>query len=428
MPAEPVAVPVGRAERRTVEVSLPPLVEPVGELPIEQVRRYSRHLIIPDVGAVGQRRLAAARVLVVGAGGLGSPALMYLAAAGVGTLGIVDDDDVEESNLQRQVIHGQSDLGRPKVDSARDAIAEINPHVRVVTHPVRLDATNALDIFAGYHLVLDGTDNFATRYLVNDACALLGIPYVWGSIYRFDGQVSVFWADPPPRPDGERVPGLTYRDVFPVPPPPGAVPSCAEGGVLGVLCAAIGSVMVTEAVKLICGIGRPLLGRLVVLDALDMSWRTLGLRPDPEAERVTELADYESFCGTLSPSAAEAAQDSTITARELAAMLEARERGEADFVLVDVREPGEREIVAIPGSVLVPVGRMRAGDGVAEVAGMAGEGQDGGSRRIVLHCKTGVRSAEALALVKAAGYGDAVHVAGGVLAWVEQVDPTRPTY
>ncbi len=424
MPAEPLAVPVG--PEKEVGVSLPPLVEPVATLTTEQVRRYSRHLIIPDVGAVGQRRLAGARVLVVGAGGLGSPALMYLAAAGVGTLGVLDDDVVEESNLQRQVIHGQSDLGRAKVDSARDAIAEINPHVRVVTHPVRLDATNALDIFAGYHLVIDGTDNFATRYLVNDACALLGIPYVWGSIYRFDGQVSVFWADPPPGPDGERVPGLTYRDVFPVPPPPGAVPSCAEGGVLGVLCAAIGSVMVTEAIKLICGIGRPLLGRLVVLDALEMSWRTLGLRPDPDAQPVTELADYESFCGTLSPSAVEAAEGATITARELAGLLEARERGETEFVLVDVREPGEREIVAIPGSVLVPLGRFRAGEGIAEVAELAG--QDGGSRRIVLHCKTGVRSAEALSLVKAAGYGDAVHVAGGVLAWVEQVDPTRPTY
>jgi adenylyltransferase/sulfurtransferase len=424
MPAEPLAVPV-RPEKE-VGVSLPPLVEPVATLTTEQVRRYSRHLIIPDVGAVGQRRLAGARVLVVGAGGLGSPALMYLAAAGVGTLGVLDDDVVEESNLQRQVIHGQSDLGRAKVDSARDAIAEINPHVRVVTHPVRLDATNALDIFAGYHLVIDGTDNFATRYLVNDACALLGIPYVWGSIYRFDGQVSVFWADPPPGPDGERVRGLTYRDVFPVPPPPGAVPSCAEGGVLGVLCAAIGSVMVTEAIKLICGIGRPLLGRLVVLDALEMSWRTLGLRPDPDAQPVTELADYESFCGTLSPSAVEAAEGATITARELAGLLEARERGETEFVLVDVREPGEREIVAIPGSVLVPLGRFRAGEGIAEVAELAG--QDGGSRRIVLHCKTGVRSAEALSLVKAAGYGDAVHVAGGVLAWVEQVDPTRPTY
>jgi len=409
-------------------VPLPPLVEPVPELPVELVRRYSRHLIIPDVGSLGQRRLAAARVLVVGAGGLGSPALMYLAAAGVGTIGVLDDDVVEESNLQRQVVHGQSDLGRPKVDSARDAIAEINPHVRVITHQVRLDAANVMEVFAGYHLVLDGTDNFATRYLVNDACALLGIPYVWGSIYRFDGQVSVFWADPPPGPDGERVDGVTYRDVFPVPPPPGMVPSCAEGGVLGVLCAAIGSVMVTEAVKLICGIGRPLLGRLVVLDALEMTWRTVRLRPDPEAEPVTALADYEAFCGTLSPSAAAAAEGSTITARQLAAMLEARDRGEEDFVLVDVREPGEREIVAIPGSVLLPVGRIWTGEGVAELAELTRADGPAGERRVVLHCKTGGRSAEALALLKAAGFADAVHVAGGVLAWVDQVDPTQPTY
>src|SRR5215470_17483750 len=388
---------------------LQPLVEPAADLDRDQIRRYSRHLIIPDVGVAGQRRLAAARVLVVGAGGLGSPALMYLAAAGVGTLGIVDDDVVEESNLQRQVVHGQSDLGRAKVESARDAVAEINPHVRVVTHPVRLSADNVLDTFGGYDLVLDGTDNFATRYLINDACALLGIPYVWGSIYRFDGQVSVFWADPPPGPDGEPVAGVTYRDLFPEPPPPGMVPSCAEGGVLGVLCAAIGSVMVAEAVKLICGIGEPLLGRLLLFDALGMTWRSVRVRPDPTAERVTELVDYEAFCG-ISPAAAQAAASASIAAPELAAMLARRERGEDDFVLVDVREPGEREIVTIPGSVLIPVGRFRSGEALGELGEIAGSPGVPGARRVLLYCKTGVRSAEALAATRAAGYADAVHL------------------
>jgi sulfur-carrier protein adenylyltransferase/sulfurtransferase len=297
----------------------------------------------------------------------------------------------------------------------------------VVSHPLRLSADNALETFAGYDLVLDGTDNFATRYLVNDACTLLGIPYVWGSIYRFDGQVSVFWADPPAGPDGVRVPGVTYRDLFPEPPPAGMVPSCAEGGVLGVLCAAIGSVMVAEAIKLICGIGEPLLGRLLLFDALEMTWRSVRVRPDPEAERVTALTDYEAFCG-ISPEATAAAAAASITATELSAMLEQRQRGEADFVLVDVREPGEREIVTIPGSVLIPVGRFRTGDALAELGELAGSAGLPGSRRVLLYCKTGVRSAEALASTRAAGYTDAAHLAGGVLAWVDQVDPTQPAY
>ncbi len=409
---------------------LPPLVEPGPPLPPDQVRRYSRHLILPDVGMTGQRRLAAARVLVVGAGGLGSPALMYLAAAGVGTIGVLDDDVVDESNLQRQVVHGQSDLGRPKVDSARDAVAEINPHVRVVGHAVRLDRDNALDLFGGYDLVLDGTDNFATRYLVSDACELLGIPYVWGSIFRFDGQVSVFWAAPPAAADGTEVAGVTYRDVHPEPPPAGSVPSCAEGGVLGVLCAAIGSVMVTEAVKLICGIGEPLLGRLMVFDALGMTWRTLRVRPDPRRTPVTGLTDYEAFCGLPGLQAAQADLEGaggTVSATELAGWLAERDRGERGFVLVDVREPGEREIVAVPGAVLLPVGRFRTGEALAELADLV-PAADGRGPRLVLHCKSGGRSAEALALARAAGYADAVHLAGGVLAWVEQVDPGLPTY
>ena len=386
-------------------MSLPPLVEPAEELSVEEIARYSRHLIIPDVGVPGQKRLKNAKVLVVGAGGLGSPALLYLAAAGVGTLGIIDFDVVDESNLQRQVIHGVSDLGKPKALSAKESIVEINPHVNVILHEERLDSDNALDIFRPYDLVLDGTDNFATRYLVNDACVLLGKPYVWGSIYRFEGQVSVFWDEH----------GPNYRDLYPVPPPPGMVPSCAEGGVLGVLCASIGSVMVTEAIKLITGIGESLLGRLMVYDALEMSYRTIKIRKDPKAEPITKLIDYEEFCGVVSDEAQQAAFGSTITAADLKEMLDAGK----DPYLVDVREPVEYEIVRIPGGVLIPKDRILSGEALAELP------QD---KPLVLYCKTGVRSAEALAAVKAAGFRDAVHVQGGVTAWATQVDPSLPTY
>jgi adenylyltransferase/sulfurtransferase len=404
-------------------MSLPPLVEPGPPLSVDQIRRYSRHLILPDVGMTGQRRLTNARVLVIGAGGLGSPALMYLAAAGVGTLGIVDADVVDETNLQRQVIHGQSDLGRPKVDSAADRVREVNPHVTVHTHPVRLDSSNALDLLGRYDLVLDGTDNFPTRYLVNDACTLLGLPEVWGSIFRFDGQVSVFWAQH----------GPTYRDLFAEPPPPGAVPSCAEGGVLGALCAAIGSVMATETIKLICGIGTPLVGRLLVFEALDLSWREVSVRRNPDLPRVTELVDYEVFCG-LPPSAgngagagaagngagaAEGVDAATIDVLTLRRMLDEREAGGADFVLVDVREPAEREIVTIPGAVSIPTQAFLSGEAVDLLPP---------GRRVVLHCKSGGRSAQALAALHAAGRTDAVHVAGGVLAWVREVEPDKPTY
>ncbi|MEV2274118.1 adenylyltransferase/sulfurtransferase MoeZ [Nocardiopsis sp. NPDC049922] len=386
-------------------MSLPPLVEPADELTVDEVRRYSRHLIIPDVGMDGQKRLKNAKVLVVGAGGLGSPALLYLAAAGVGTLGIIDFDVVDESNLQRQIIHGQSDVDRPKAESARDSIKEVNPNVEVVLHQERLESDNALDIFAGYDLILDGTDNFATRYLVNDACVLLNKPYVWGSIYRFDGQVSVFWNEYGPQ----------YRDLYPEPPPPGMVPSCAEGGVLGVLCASIGSVMVNEAIKLITGIGEPLVGRLLIFDALEMTWREVKVRKDPDTEPVTELIDYEAFCGVVSDEAAEAAAGSTITAGELKDLLDKDE----DVFLVDVREQNEYEIVNIPGAVLIPKGEFLNGKAFERLP------QD---RRIVLHCKSGARSAEALAAVKAAGFTDAVHVGGGVLAWINQVDPSLPVY
>jgi adenylyltransferase/sulfurtransferase len=392
-------------------LSLPPLVEPAAELTVDEVRRYSRHLIIPDVGMTGQKRLKNAKVLCVGAGGLGSPALLYLAAAGVGTLGVVDFDVVDESNLQRQVIHGQSDIGRSKAESARDSIREINPYVNVIVHKERLDSDNAMEIFAGYDLIVDGTDNFATRYLVNDACVLLGKPYVWGSIYRFDGQASVFWAEY----------GPCYRCLYPEPPPPGMVPSCAEGGVLGVLCASIGSIQVNEAIKVITGIGEPLAGRLMIYDALEMTYRSVKVRKDPECPvcgknpTVTALIDYEEFCGAVSEEAQEAAAGSTITARQLKDMQDAGE----NIFLVDVREPNEYEIVSIPGSVLIPKGDFLSGAALEQLP------QD---KRLVLHCKSGARSAECLAIVKNAGFSDAVHVGGGVLSWVATIDPSLPSY
>lgn len=388
---------------------LPPLVEPATELSKEEVARYSRHLIIPDVGMDGQKRLKNAKVLVIGAGGLGAPALLYLAAAGVGTLGIVDFDVVDESNLQRQVIHGQSDIDKPKAVSAKESIEEINPFVNVVLHQVRLESDNVLNIFSDYDLILDGTDNFATRYLVNDAAVLAGKPYIWGSIYRFEGQASVFWENAP---NGL---GLNYRDLYPEAPPPGMVPSCAEGGVLGVLCASIGSIMGTEAVKLIMGIGETLLGRLMVYDALEMSYRTIKLRKDPDATKVTELIDYEAFCGVVSDDARDAAADSTITAPELKAMIDSG----AEFQLIDVREPVEWDIVRIPGATLIPKDRILSGAALSELPH---------DRPIVLHCKSGARSAEALAAVKRAGFADATHLQGGVLAWAAQVDPSLPTY
>ncbi|MCW6005051.1 adenylyltransferase/sulfurtransferase MoeZ [Micromonospora sp. CPCC 205371] len=393
-------------------MSLPPLVAPAAELTVDEIRRYSRHLIIPDVGVDGQKRLKNAKVLCVGAGGLGSPALMYLAAAGVGTLGIVDFDTVDESNLQRQIIHGQSDIGRPKAESAAASVREINPYVNVVIHNTALDRDNVREIFSQYDLIVDGTDNFATRYMVNDAAVLLGKPYVWGSIYRFDGQASVFWAEH----------GPCYRCLYPEPPPPGMVPSCAEGGVLGVLCASIGSIQVTEAIKLITGIGEPLVGGLTVYDALDMTYRKIKVRKDPacalcgENPTVTDLLeDYEDFCGAVSPEAEEATVDSTITARELK---DWQDSGKSIF-LVDVREPAEYEIVRIPGATLIPKGDILSGEALARLP------QD---KQIVLHCKSGVRSAEALAAVKAAGFKDAVHVQGGVLSWIKQIDPSLPAY
>jgi adenylyltransferase/sulfurtransferase len=389
--------------------ALPPLVEPDAELSRDEVARYSRHLIIPDVGMAGQKRLKNAKVLVIGAGGLGSPALLYLAAAGVGTLGIVEFDEVDMSNLQRQVIHGRSDVGRPKAESARDSIREINDNVDVRLHEFRLEPDNAVELFEQYDLILDGTDNFATRYLVNDAAVLAHKPYVWGSIYRFEGQASVFWEDAP---NGR---GLNYRDLYPEAPPPGMVPSCAEGGVLGVLCASIGSIMATEAVKLITGIGESLLGRLMVYDALDMTYRTITLRRDPARTPVTELIDYDAFCGVVSDEGQAAAAGSTITATELRDLLDSGK----EIELIDVREPVEWDIVHLPGAVLIPKDRILSGEALSELPQ---------NKPIVLHCKTGVRSAEALAALKKAGFSDATHLQGGVIAWAKQVDTSLPVY
>ncbi|GAA4808115.1 adenylyltransferase/sulfurtransferase MoeZ [Nocardioides caeni] len=402
-------------------MSFPALVEPAAELTIDEVRRYSRHLIIPDVAMDGQKRLKNAKVLVIGAGGLGSPALLYLAAAGVGTLGIAEFDEVDESNLQRQVIHGMSDLGKSKGLSAKESIHEINPLIEVVLHEERLDNDNVFDVFKGYDLIVDGTDNFATRYMVNDAAYFLGIPYVWGSIYRFDGQASVFaptMSDDAP----------CYRCLYPEPPPPGMVPSCAEGGVLGVLCASIGSIQVNEAIKLLIGAGEPAIGKLVIYDALELEWRKLKVRKDPncalcgENPTVTGLIDYETFCGAISEEAADAAVDATISVTQLASMVKEREEGSRDFVLIDVREPAEAEINHIPGAVLIPKGEFLNGNALSQLPSV-----DSGTQ-VVLHCKSGVRSAECLAVLKGAGYDDAVHVGGGVVAWVNQIDPSQPSY
>ena len=407
-------------------MSLPALVEPAAELTIDEVRRYSRHLIIPDVGMTGQKRLKNAKVLVIGAGGLGSPALLYLAAAGVGTLGIAEFDEVDESNLQRQIIHTQSDIGRSKAVSAKESVLEANPYVTVVLHEERLDNDNVMGVFEGYDLIVDGTDNFATRYMVNDAAYFLKIPYVWGSIFRFDGQASVFWPHASELENGPEAP--CYRCLYPEPPPPGMVPSCAEGGVLGVLCAAIGSIQVNEAIKVLTGIGDPAVGKLVIYDALELEWRKLKVRKDPacalcgDNPTVTGLIDYEAFCGAISEEAADAAVGSTISVTQLEHMIKERDEGTRDFVLVDVREPNEFEINRIPGSVLIPKGDFLNGSALEQLPSV-----DSGTQ-VVMHCKSGVRSAETLAIVKGAGYDDAVHVGGGVVAWVNQIDPSQPSY
>lgn len=401
----------------------PPLVPEGPPLDAARLARYARHLTLPGVGVSGQRRLASARVLVIGAGGLGSPALLYLAAAGVGTLGVVDDDVVDESNLQRQVLHARADVGRRKVDSARDAVLAANPDVTVEAHPVRLTAANALELVSRYDLVLDGSDNFATRYLVSDATSIAGIPHVWGALDRFQGQVSVFWSAPP-----AGFGAVTYRDLFPEPPAPGTVPTCAEGGVLGALCATIGSVMVTEAVKLVTGAGRSLLGRLALYDAADVTWRELQVAGDPTRVPVTEVAEPAGEVCAVPAVRGDAAGASAGTAISAVQLRDLLDSPAPPFVL-DVREEHEHAVVAIPGSVLIPAGTLLRGAGAhggpADADPFEALPRD---RLVAVYCKAGPRSQRVVEAAHAAGRSNVVQVTGGVLAWVADVDPGLPRY
>jgi len=376
----------------------------------DEILRYSRHLIMPEVGMEGQLKLKQAKVLLIGAGGLGSPLALYLAAAGVGRLGLVDFDVVDFTNLQRQIMHGTSDVGRPKLESAADTIAEINPYVELVPHQARLCSENALEIFADYDIVADGTDNFATRYLVNDACVLTGKPNVYGSIFRFEGQASVFATRE----------GPCYRCLYPEPPPPGLVPSCAEGGVLGVLPGIVGCIQALETIKLIIGKGEPLVGRLLLFDALQLRFRELRLRKNPECPAcgarptIDHLIDYEEFCGIRGQEAAEPMNGiPEITAVELKRMMD---EGRT-FQLVDVREPHEFDICRIPGSVLIPLGDVAARMNELDSA-----------EEIVVHCRSGMRSAKAVDLLRKAGFRRIHNLKGGILAWSDQVDPSVPKY
>src|SRR5687768_2048837 len=389
-------------------MQLLPLVAPAEELTQEEISRYSRHLLIPDVGMEGQQRLKNSKVLVIGAGGLGSPVLLYLAAAGVGTLGIIDFDIVDESNLQRQIIYGQSDVGRFKSRSAKDSVNELNPYIQVQIHNERLETTNATDIISGYDLVIDGTDNFATRYLVNDACVLSGKPYVWGSIFRFEGQASVFWEDAP---NGR---GLNYRDLYPEPPPAEMAPSCAEGGVLGILCASIGAIMATEAVKLLTGLGETLLGRLAVYDALDMTFRFIPLRRAPTRTAVTGLVDYQELCGLKQPADGKT-NVPTISAKELKNM---RDNG-MDLQLIDIRGIEEWNLVRIEGANHIPKNKMMSSEVLSQL-----NKED----LIVLHCKMGVRSRDALIEMQKRGFTNVRSLDGGILAWIRDVDRSLPIY
>lgn len=379
------------------------------QLSRDELERFSRHLIMPEVGLEGQKRLKAGSVLCIGTGGLGSPLLLYLAAAGVGRIGIVDFDVVDTSNLQRQVIHSNSSVGKPKVDSAKHRILEINPFCQVEVYNVALRAENALELFKDYDVIVDGTDNFPTRYLVNDACVMLGKPNVYGSIFRFEGQATVFNYED----------GPNYRDLYPEPPPPGLVPSCAEGGVLGILPGIIGVIQATETVKILMGIGTTLSGRLLLYDALKMSFRELKLRRNPATPPITELIDYEQFCGIPQAQAAEAAQATLIeiTPADLKARMEAGK----EFVLIDVRNPNEWEIATIPGATLVPLPEIEQGSGVEKVRQLVNGSE------LIVHCKSGVRSAKALGILKQAGI-EGLNLKGGILAWGDAYDPSIPKY
>ncbi|AFY55952.1 dinucleotide-utilizing enzyme possibly involved in molybdopterin or thiamin biosynthesis [Rivularia sp. PCC 7116] len=381
------------------------------QLTKDDYERYSRHLILPEVGLEGQKRLKAAAVLCIGTGGLGSPLLLYLAAAGIGRIGIVDFDVVDHSNLQRQVIHGTSWVGKPKIESAKNRIHEINPDCQVDLYETRLSSENALDILKPYDVVVDGTDNFPTRYLVNDACVLLDKPNVYGSIFRFEGQATVFNYEG----------GPNYRDLYPEPPPPGMVPSCAEGGVLGVLCGIIGTIQATETVKIIIGQGNTLSGRLMLYNALDMSFRELKLRPNPVRPVIEKLIDYEQFCGIPQAKAQEAQQQMDISEMTVGDLKELIDSGKEDYLLLDVRNPHEYEIAKIPGSVLIPLGEIENGSGVEKVKEMLN------GHRLIAHCKMGGRSAKALGILKQAGI-EGTNVKGGITAWSKEVDSSIPTY
>lgn len=381
------------------------------QLDKEEYERYSRHLILPEVGLEGQKRLKAASVLCIGSGGLGSPLLLYLAAAGVGRIGLVDFDVVDRSNLQRQVIHGTSWVGKPKIQSAKDRILEINPYCAIDLYETRLSAENALQIMEPYDIVVDGTDNFPTRYLVNDACVLLGKPNVYGSIYRFEGQATVFNYEG----------GPNYRDLYPEPPPPGLVPSCAEGGVLGILPGIIGVIQATETVKIILGKGTTLNGRLLLYNALDMTFRELKLRPNPVRPVIETLIDYEMFCGIPQAKAAEAEQQSDLQEMTVTELKQLLDSGADDFLLIDVRNPNEYEIARITGAVLIPLPDIENGTGVQQVK----EALNG--HKLIAHCKLGGRSAKALGILKQAGI-DGINVKGGITAWSREIDPSVPEY
>jgi sulfur-carrier protein adenylyltransferase/sulfurtransferase len=385
------------------------------QLSHDEIRRYSRHLIMPEVGIQGQRKLKAASVLLIGTGGLGSPLALYLAAAGIGRIGLVDYDVVDETNLQRQVIHFTSDIGKPKLESAAAKLSDINPYLVIEKHNVPLTSENALEILKDYDVIIDGTDNFPTRYLVNDACVILGKPNVYGSIFRFEGQLTVFYAKE----------GPCYRCLFPEPPPPGLVPSCAEGGVLGILPGTIGTLQATEAIKLIIGAGKPLIGRMILYDALEMSFDSIKLRKNPECPvcgehpTVTQLIDYEQFCGVPAHDRSEFKEKNVqqkvrnITVHELKARLDAGD----NLVIVDVREPHEREISMIEGSVLIPKGQV-----VARAAEIPRD------RDVVVQCKTGSRSRDAIVKLQEQGFTNLVNLAGGINAWAREIDPSLPVY
>ncbi len=381
------------------------------ELTKEEYQRYSRHIILPEVGLDGQKRLKAASILCIGTGGLGSPLLLYLAAAGIGRIGIVDFDIVDSSNLQRQIIHGTSWVGKPKIESAKQRILEINPYCQVDLYETRLSSENALEIIQPYDVIIDGTDNFPTRYLTNDACVLLNKPNVYGSIFRFEGQATVF----------NYQGGPNYRDLFPEPPPPGMVPSCAEGGVLGVLCGIIGTIQATEAIKIILGTKNTLSGRLLLYNALDMTFRELKLRPNPERPIIEKLIDYEQFCGIPQAQAQEAQQQMAIpemTVQELKQLLDS---GRNDYVILDVRNPNEYEIARIPGAVLIPLPDIENGSAIEKIQELVN------GHHLVAHCKMGGRSAKALGILKKAGI-EGTNLKGGITAWSREIDSSVPEY